>query len=58
MGFAHVDRYTGFTGPTSFGSGVIFLPTLAAETLSAFSDLFRAFVVPQGYVSGRLYRIA
>jgi hypothetical protein len=32
---ALVDGYTGFAGPTSFGSGGLFFPTLAAGTLSA-----------------------
>ena len=34
------DLYIGFTGPTSFGSGGTSLPTLAAETLSAFEGVF------------------
>ena len=46
-----VTGYTGFTGPTSFGPGGFFSPSLAAETLSAFRAVLHALYVPQGYVS-------
>ena len=54
------DLYGGlFTGPTSFGSGWLCLPAVAAETLSAFISFVLdgsgpngLLVVPQGYVSG------
>ena len=53
-GLANTDSYTGFTGPTSFGSGVSF------ENNSFSGDFFGIFgsgpgpllILPRGYVSG------
>jgi hypothetical protein len=38
-----VTGHTGFTGPTSFGSGAFLSPPLAAETLSAFRAVLMHF---------------
>jgi VPDSG-CTERM motif len=49
-----VDVYTGFTGPTSFGSGGDFFPnTGSGNVVGIQNDPANSFVfVPPGYVSG------
>jgi len=52
---ASVDFYSGFTGPTSFGSGDAFFPNTGSGDLVgiAAGAMFPKFlVVPQGYASG------
>jgi VPDSG-CTERM motif len=46
------DVYTGFTGPTSFGSGVGFLPNTGSGDFVGIFGLAGQIFVPQGYVSG------
>ena len=53
-----VTGYTGFTGPTSFGPGGIFLPPLAAETLSAFRTVLTHFTCQWAMSRVLLYRAA
>jgi VPDSG-CTERM motif len=50
---ASADVYSGFTGPTSFGSGGGFLAnTSSGDLVSIFAGVFGRIGVPQGYVSG------
>jgi hypothetical protein len=53
-GFRAVDQYTGFIGPTSFGSGGPFAPDTGSGDFVGISggtiDTF--LLVPQGYASG------
>jgi hypothetical protein len=48
-----LPSYTGFTGPTSFGSsGFLFLADVSSGNSVAISGLMEILVVPVGYVSG------
>jgi hypothetical protein len=46
-----IDAYTGFTGPTNFGSGVEFFANSGSGALVAIADSDGLLFVPQGYVS-------
>ena len=49
-GGASQSQYTGFIGPTNFGSGtLIFADTGSGDGVGIFR---RSIIVPQGYVSG------
>ena len=51
LGRGHV--YTGFTGPTSFGSGVFFFAnTGSGDLVGIIEQVLATSSVPQGYVSG------
>jgi hypothetical protein len=47
-----VDLYTGFTGPTSFGSGGFVVPSTSSGDFVGISGSSGLILVPQGYVSG------
>jgi len=48
-----LDRYSGFTGPTSFGSGgTFFADTGSGDFVGIISSSGAALLVPLGYVSG------
>ena len=47
-----VDRYTGFTGPTNFGSGGLTLANNGSGDQVGLSHLDDDLIVPTGYVSG------
>jgi len=50
---ALVDGYTGFAGPTSFGSGGLFFPNTGSGDFVGLDATGVPFIaVPQGYVSG------
>jgi hypothetical protein len=52
---ALVDGYTGFAGPTSFGSGGLFFPNTGSGDfvgIDATANPLPFIAVPQGYVSG------
>jgi len=54
-GSGDVDIYTGFTGPTSFGSGFFFFPNTGSGDIvriDAQSSFGGLLAVPPGYVSG------
>ena len=52
---ALVDGYTGFAGPTSFGSSeFLFLADASRGNSVAISGLMEILVVPVGYVSGNV----
>src|SRR5262249_17695709 len=53
-GNGDVDLYTGFTGPTSFGSGFFFFPnTGSGDTVGIDAQSFGGLLaVPPGYLSG------
>jgi len=54
-GSGDVDVYTGFTGPTSFGSGFFFFPNTGSGDIvgiDAQSSFGGLLAVPPGYVSG------
>ncbi len=52
-GVFNADLYTGFTGPTSFGSGLTFLAnTGSGDNVAIQGVVGDHFFVPQGYVSG------
>jgi VPDSG-CTERM exosortase interaction domain len=54
-GSGDVDLYTGFTGPTSFGSGFFFFPNTGSGDIvgiDAQSSFGGLLAVPPGYVSG------
>ena len=46
------DRYTGFTGPTSFGPGGFFSATTGSGDFVALRSIFNFLFVPTGYDSG------
>ena len=46
------DVYRGFTGPTNFGSGRIFIPNSSSGDLVGIIGLDDVIFVPAGYVSG------
>jgi len=46
-----VPGYTGFTGPTSFGSGGLFFPNTSIGDFVGISNFFGDIFVPAGYVS-------
>ena len=46
------DGYFGFTGPTSFGSGDVFLPNTGSGDLVGINGFLGFLFVPVGYVSG------
>jgi hypothetical protein len=45
------DGYFGFTGPTSFGSGDVFLPNTGSGDLVGINGFLGFLFVPEGYVS-------
>ena len=49
--FALVDVYTGFTGPTSFGGGVLTVASSGSGDRVAISGRFDLLLVPTGYAS-------
>ena len=49
---ANIDIYNGITGPTSFGSGGVFLANLGSGDWVTLQDPSSGLWVPQGYVSG------
>jgi hypothetical protein len=49
---ANVDDYTGFTGPTSFGSGNFFGASFGSGDKVTFKGLSNVIELPQGYSSG------
>jgi hypothetical protein len=49
---AVADIYTGFTGPTSFGSGGVFLANTGSGDFVGIADAAGNLGVPTGYVSG------
>ena len=49
---AIVDIYSGFTGPTSFGSGGVFLANTGSGDFVGIADSVGNLGVPIGYVSG------
>jgi hypothetical protein len=51
-GINHVDVYSGFTGPSNFGSGIHHSPSTGSGDFVGISDFSGILVVPQGYVSG------
>ena len=51
-GFVTLDIYTGFTGPTSFGSGSDSLANTGSGDLVDIQGEFGHLFVPHGYVSG------
>jgi hypothetical protein len=46
------DIYTGFTGPTSFGSGSQIFADFGSGDMVGIDGFSNSLVVPQGYVSG------
>ena len=48
---ANVPGYTGFTGPTNFGSGGAFFPNTSSGDFVGINDSFGNIFVPAGYVS-------
>ena len=46
------DSYTGFTGPTSFGSGLDTFASTSSEDIVGIEGFGRNLFVPPGYVSG------
>ena len=51
-GNSSVDSYSGFTGPTSFGSGGVFLPNIGSGDFVGIFDFVDRINVPHNYVSG------
>ena len=47
----NVPGYTGFTGPTNFGSGGAFFPNTSSGDFVGINDSFGNIFVPAGYVS-------
>jgi len=47
-----IDGYTGFTGPTSFGSGDVFFASSGSGDLVGIFGSAGEIIVPLGYVSG------
>ena len=52
MGTGNVTEFTGFTGPTSFGSGSLFFPNTSSGDAFGFTGLQTLMAVPLGYISG------
>ena len=50
--FLNTDSYTGFTGPSSFGSGDLIFPNTGSGDLVGIHPIADFMEVPQGYVSG------
>jgi hypothetical protein len=52
IGGVNMDLYTGFTGPTSFGSGGGFNANAGSGNFVLLVADLERFLVPQGYVTG------
>jgi hypothetical protein len=53
-GFVNAARYTGFTGPTNFGSGDVTLTSSGSGVIVGIDNNQNLVVVPLGYVSDSL----
>jgi hypothetical protein len=51
-GGANMDAYSGFAGPTSFGSGSVFFASLFSGDAVGIGGGEGLILVPQGYISG------
>jgi hypothetical protein len=48
----HVGLYTGFSGPSNFGSGGLFFPNTGSGDRVVIASIDGGLLVPQGYMSG------